>query len=391
MKKLFALVLALTLSTSLIGQVKVGPGAKVGGTVTTAVQGAGGGGGPNGFTAFKTITIDPTQVVGGSDLTNFPMLFSGTFAYLASTGSGGDVTDPQGDDIVFTSDSGCTTNLKFEQESWTSSTGAVNYWVRIPTLSTSSSTVIFVCYGKAAITTFQGDPENVWDSNYKAVYHMKEDPTGGAPQMLDSTANNNDLTANSGPTADSASQINGGLSFDGTASASVTQNASINGHSTITIQVWINPTTYGTGNFGRIVDKTQSSSSGFFFTLTATGENLRFNRVGAGGGQWDTDASSITLGIWASIALTYDYSDNGNDPIFYKNGTVLGHTEFSTPTTTTPNDSANDLFIGDKSDATRGFNGDMDELRFSDIIRSTDWIVTEHNNQSSAGTFYTVS
>lgn len=390
MKKFIFLITSLLLIYSLAfsQQTKLGGKAKVGGKANIGSPVSGGG--INGFTAFKTITIDPAQVVGGSDLSNFPMLFAGTFSYLANTGSGGNVTDSQGDDIVFTSDSGCTTNLKFEQESYSSTTGAVNYWVKIPTLSTASNTLIYLCYGKASITTFQGDSTNVWDSNYKGVWHLKEDPAGGAPQMLDSTVNDNDLTANSGPTQDTNSQINSGISFDGTASLSKTQNVSLNGHSTITIQAWINPTTFGGGNNGRIVDKTQSGSTGFSFSISSTFSNLRFTRPGSNG-QWETDTNSISTGVWANVSLTYDYSNTANDPIFYKNGSTVGFSEIVAPSSTTPTDSSNDFYIGDLNTAVRGFNGDMDEVRFSNIIRSADWIATENNNQTSPATFYSVS
>lgn len=390
MKKLIALLLLALLTVNLTGQTKLGPRTTVGGTTKTAAN-ASGGGGLNGFTAFKTITIDPAQVVGASDLSDFPMLFTGTFAWLKTTANGGSVTDAEGDDIVYTSDAGCTTNLKFEREAFNGSDGFVTDWIKIPTLSTSVSTVIYQCFGKAAITTFQGDPENVWDSNYKAVYHMKEDPAGSAPQMLDSTANNNDLTAISDPTQDLTSQFNGGLSFDGTAAASKTQNASINDLSTITVSAWMNPTTFGSGGQGRIIDKTQSGTTGFFVAIIASEANLRFVRLGATV-LWETGNSSIATGTWASIAITYDYSNNANDPIFYKNGSAISSTELiGPPVSTTPNDGSNDLIVGDRTAADRGFSGDMDELRISSTVRSADWVATEHNNQSTPSTFYTVT
>lgn len=349
------------------------------------------GGGINGFTAFKTITIDPTKVSGGSDLSDFPMLFSGTFTYLKTTGNGGDVTDTQGDDIVFTSDSGCTTNLKFEQESYVATTGAVNYWVKIPTLSTSVNTLIYLCYGKSSVTTFQGDPENVWDTNYKGVWHFKEDPAGTAPQMLDSTSNNNDLTANSDPTASSSSKINSGLSFDTTSSVSKTQNSSINGHTTITMSAWINPTTFGGSNQGRIFDKTQGTGSGHHFSLNGTIPNaIQLVRPGSNG-TWTSAASVISTGSWSYVVVTYDYGSTANDPIFYVNGSVSATTEFVAPGSTSNTDSSNDLYIGNVSSGVRGFDGGVDEPRYSSVIRSGDWITTEHENQSSPATFYSVS
>src|SRR5713101_7659593 len=53
------------------------------------------------YSAFKTITIDHTKVP--SAQTNFPVLFAGTYSYLADTGHGGSVTNANGYDFIFSS------------------------------------------------------------------------------------------------------------------------------------------------------------------------------------------------------------------------------------------------------------------------------------------------
>src|SRR5689334_23170379 len=57
----------------------------------------------NGYTGRRTVVIDHTKVP-NTDQTNFPLLFSGTYTYLATTGNGGGVTNSNGYDIIFTSD-----------------------------------------------------------------------------------------------------------------------------------------------------------------------------------------------------------------------------------------------------------------------------------------------
>ena len=62
------------------------------------------------------------------------------------------------------------------------------------------------------------DPDEVWDTNFEAVWHLEEDPgPGGAGDINDSTANNNDGTAEASMTsADLVSaRIGDGLVFDG--------------------------------------------------------------------------------------------------------------------------------------------------------------------------------
>ena len=58
---------------------------------------------PNGYSYRRTITIDHTKVP-STDQSNFPVLFSGTYSYLATTSNGGNVTSANGYDIIFTSD-----------------------------------------------------------------------------------------------------------------------------------------------------------------------------------------------------------------------------------------------------------------------------------------------
>src|SRR5438105_5271179 len=91
----------------------------------------------NGYSSRRTVVIDHTKVP-NTDQTNFPMLFSGTYAYLATTSNGGGVTSSSGYDIIFTSDAGGNSVLPFERESYTATTGAVLYWVQVPTVSHTS-------------------------------------------------------------------------------------------------------------------------------------------------------------------------------------------------------------------------------------------------------------
>src|SRR5262249_28636001 len=92
------------------------------------------------YTYSRTITIDHTKVP-NTDQANFPVLISGTYAYLATTSNGGNVSNANGYDITFTSDAAGTQTLPYERESYNATTGAVNLWVKVPTLSHTADTV----------------------------------------------------------------------------------------------------------------------------------------------------------------------------------------------------------------------------------------------------------
>ena len=125
----------------------------------------------------KTISIDYTQVV--DDLTHFPVLVDFTDADLQSK------AQPDGDDILFTSDDGIS-KLNHEIEYFDSSSGHLITWVNVPSLSSSQNTTIEMYYGNVGASN-QENPPGVWDINYTAVHHFSE----MSGEYLDSTSYGN--------------------------------------------------------------------------------------------------------------------------------------------------------------------------------------------------------
>jgi|GEM_PF-6070409 len=131
----------------------------------------------------KAITIDHTKVSGSSDLSNFPILVN-----LASDSDLASHAQDDGDDILFTSSDG-TTKLSHEIEKFDGTTGELQAWVKIPTLSYSTDTVIYMYYGNSSCES-QQSASSVWDCNYKMVQHLEET----TETHYDSTSNDNDGT-----------------------------------------------------------------------------------------------------------------------------------------------------------------------------------------------------
>jgi hypothetical protein len=132
----------------------------------------------------KAITINHAMVSGGSNLTNFPFLFSVTDPDLMSAAYGGQVAQSNGNDILFAASDGIT-KLNYELDVYMASSGTVAAWVQIPSLSPNADTLIYVYYGNTSATN-QQNPNGVWDSNYKGVWHFGNGVTFSAN---DSTSN----------------------------------------------------------------------------------------------------------------------------------------------------------------------------------------------------------
>ena len=150
----------------------------------------------------KKITIQSLRVIGGPHL-NFPVLVKlATDAELAANARN------DGYDILFTS-SDETTKIAHEIEKFDEGTGELVAWVKVGSVSSGGNTDIYMYYGYASATN-QQDATNVWDSNYKGVWHLKE--TTGT--HYDSTTGNNG-TPGGGVIQDAIGKINGADDFDG--------------------------------------------------------------------------------------------------------------------------------------------------------------------------------
>ena len=165
---------------------------------------------PNGYTSRRTITINHSKVP-NTDQANFPVLISGTYADLATTANSGSVTNASGYDVIFTSDAAGANVLAFEQDSYSATTGQINYWIKIPSLSSSVDNVIFMFYGNSSVTTDQSNKTAVWSNGYVGVWHL---PNGTTLSTNDSTSHANNATNVNSVTA-SAGEVGGGATFNG--------------------------------------------------------------------------------------------------------------------------------------------------------------------------------
>lgn len=326
----------------------------------------------------RAITIDHTKVP-NTDQSNFPVLISGTFSYLATVANGGKVQSANGYDIIFTNDAPGSTKLDHEIESYNPATGAISFWVRIPVLSHITDTVIYVQYGSSAITTSQENKAGVWDSGYKGVWHLGN---GTSLNVSDSTSNANNGT-NNGATAISG-EIGGGASFNGSSQfIGIGPMGTMSNSSTLTLSAWAKPSS--SSGVQRIVALTGSSNS-FAVNLQENG-GMFVAQTGKAtvGGDNATDTSSFTTGQWYYVLGTFD----GGNVALYVNGAKKSMTAYNNATSSVG--STNGWSIGKYVELGADYqwwNGSIDEVRLSSVVRSSDWIAAEYNNQSSPSSFY---
>lgn len=335
---------------------------------------------PPNYNFGKQILIDPGQVSGTVDLTNFVLLVDVTDPNLRSTSNGGNVENNNGYDIIFTQGD-CSTVLNHQIESYDPTTGEFIAWVRIPTLFANANTNIHMYYGNSLIAT---DPSTtaVWGAEYAAVYHMNQTPAGPPPQITDFTSNSNDGNANGGMgTPDLVNaQIGQGIDFDGSNDfIDCGSDVSTDPIGDLTVSAWI----YSRAASGHIINRGGGwNDPGYSLFHHANNIRIELQRAG----EKDIVDNGISINTWHYVALTYDQS-TGRIRCFI-DGIEQGNTGTHTGPIGNPVENLN---IGRKEQNAFYFNGIIDEGRVIHALRNNHWMLTEYRNQSSPSTFYTIS
>ena len=138
-----------------------------------------------------------------------------------------------------------------------------------------------------------------------------------------------------------------------------------------TISCWIKPKSAGESGSGKIFDKSDNGTNGFYVYLSneSGGESdLVFtHRFSANVGSWDTTARSIPNNQFTHVVITYDNSATGNHPTFYINGAVKtygsGISRTFVPAGTRKSDVGDDFYIGNQADGAKTTDGAIDNLQ----------------------------
>lgn len=318
----------------------------------------------NGWKYRKMITVNHYEVTG--DLYYFPVLISSTDIDLRNHAQN------NGDDILFMDDKGLANKLNHEIEYFNGNTGEIVSWVCIPSIKNDVDTVFYMYYGNHNCN----DQENIadtWDSNYVGVWHMNDDTIN---TISDSSIYDNDGLKTSNNNPNEVSGIIGKCqNFDGDSEdewINCGSDYSLDRTDKITMEYWIN------------ID----STSGEYYPIY---KNFAYLIIQQGFPNWncavpyyfDSNGKRYypplaqewtpTIGAWYYMVAVY--SDNGNWK-FYIDALEKDldyHEKSETGTDST------DLYIGGTDlKADRTINGRLDEVRISNIDRSSTWITTSY-------------
>jgi hypothetical protein len=346
-----------------------------------------------GYSHYVPLTVSGDT--GGSTLLNFPILvsFNGnspnslTLTNLEGIGNGGQVQSATGLDVIYCTAASGGVQLSHELVSGTyvPATGAGEWYVKIPSLSSAGGT-IYVFWGNASAMD-SSDVADVWSNQYSAVYHWN---TVSGSTLTDSSPNGNNLAQGSTGVSAAAGQFGGAISalpngytVDATASNLPT------GSNPRTLEAWIklpsvpfNAVLFGYGS---------DAVNNLFAVQYYSGSFDIYNDSGLSQ-TWaitpDTNWHQYTFVLPSSNPLP-------NGVLMYADGSLATATPCGGAVggCTTPygTASANMQINGiPGTPANVGAIQAIDEVRISNVDRSAGWIATEYANQSNPSMFFSL-
>ena len=225
------------------------------------------------------------------------------------------------------------------------------YWVKVPTVSNSVNTEIYLYYGLVGASD-GSDKNNVWDSYHKAVYHLGEVGNGTLGEFKDSTSYVNDAQGNTAPTR-VWDKIAYNQSLVTANNILIPDDADLEiGSSEFVLSFKIKFDSLA-GNFGLLQRYTSGSS---YFYIAYEGGNIRFRDYG---GSIDFSVSpGFSTGIWYDL----EFIRTGNDWKVYKDNVQIGSTYTNAAALIGRNEGWS---FGGNAAQYDAFNGSLDEIRFS--------------------------
>jgi hypothetical protein len=261
----------------------------------------------------KQITINHTYVA--ENLENFPVVISTIDTDLNKA-------QVDGSDILFMDGPGVSSRLYHEIETFDQSSGEFVAFVNLPALSSTQDTVLYLYYGNPSSIN-QQYPEKVWNSHFKAVWHLQESPSG---IIHDSTTNNNDATSfgSMGLSDIVDGKVGKSLEFDGIDDyLSIPDSASLK-PTDLTFLCWLNvESPYGEPGRGWVLGKRCVDSFGNQDAVSY-GMSYDSNYLGTYAEKNDNTHTfakyKASLNIWYYSAMTFNSATENIQ--YYQNGTL---------------------------------------------------------------------
>jgi prenyltransferase beta subunit len=290
------------------------------------------------------------------------------------------------------------TRCYVEVENWDDINNEANLWVKVPSVSAAADTTLYLYYdsSRPLNTEYVGNTgeypaRRVWDNGFISVYHMAQNLSDSAQQVKDSTENSHSgmasYTMNSGNLVDG--QIGKALNFslDDRDAIDLGADPDFDVTELLTIEALARPSQFR--DWDSIVSKAWSADvypwNTYSLNLSnnnTVSESVNFS-IAIGGTEYGvSSARQIAASENVYAAGVYD----GSNLYVY----LDGQQEASAPVTGLMNvNSSIPVTVGKNYwHLYNSFNGEIDEVRISDVGRSPAWIrATSYSHNDNLITF----
>ena len=258
-----------------------------------------------------------------------------------------------------------TTDLNYEIEVWNTN-GPCYVWVQVPAMTGDGSGSILVKWGDAAFSSQLACTTNgaVWADEYRNVYHFGETSGNAADATANRyTATNANITYGPGRIGNSAVIDSESDNFR---IAPVTNEV-------LSASLW-----YYYGGVGGDAWNTLLCKYGGSYHHLLINDGTKYIGTYNSGANPDSNPYALTVGNWYFLTVAM----NGTGYKLYRDGGVL------LVNATSFNNKDNNLsIISTFNGANQAANGNLDEVRIENVIRSTNWIWACWLNQASNAVF----
>lgn len=282
-------------------------------------------------------------------------------------------------DVRFVDDDGVT-ELPFELE-WSGDGERWFAWVRVPQLDASSGEDFIWLYygGQPGLPPY--DPDAVWGSEHVGVFHLGEEVGDSSPNGVDVQDLGTQLEAGA---------VGQGRYFDGNVGIELLSGVPL--HQMFVdggaISAWFRADGWGTGAHGRIVGHSTNTSTLDGYAFYVGGGQMEPQTLGFAHA-FDISASesvappgSLELDMWHHVTVVYSAVERSRAALYIDGSEVLvdipregsGEADFGNGVP---------VMLGNTpGDFDRGFEGVLDEIRFSTRPKSPSRIRLEYLSES---------
>ena len=301
-------------------------------------------------------------------LTNFPVLVR--LGENLAEGFYERCAFPNGRDLRF-ADAGEAVRINYDIEEWNTN-GHSDVWVQVPELRRGTRIRVYWGNPNASSLSEYGNERQTWDATFSGVWHLGRMPAG-AKDLRDATTNGVD-TIDTG-TTDTDGIVSGARSFARSAPAYLSVGDVAAGNflptvnTPISMACWARPSVIQAGSLqNRAMSILRDQDAGSALSV-GFGQSTRIemtyasdDNVSQGVFPLGTRAESNT---WHYLVLTY-----GDVLTAYVNGEL----DRSFTTGLAKGGAAPPLIGAYRASDPRAFDGRIDEVRFSNVERSSNWV-----------------